>query len=51
MRKYAPFLTVLAVAAAPYRHTTTSRTRQLGLAPPGTGLLPPGEADVFAGRA
>ena len=23
----------------------------LGLAPPGTGLLPPGEADVFAGRA
>ena len=24
---------------------------KLGLAPPGTGLLPPGEADVFAGRA
>ena len=23
----------------------------LGLAPPGVGLLPPGEADVFAGRA
>ena len=22
----------------------------LGLAPPGTGLLPPGEADVFAAR-
>ena len=24
---------------------------KLGLAPPGVGLLPPGEADVFAGRA
>ena len=24
---------------------------QLGLAPPGVGLLPPGEDDVFAGRA
>jgi len=24
---------------------------QMGLAPPGVGLLPPGEADVFAGRA
>ena len=23
----------------------------LGLAPPGVGLLPPGEEDVFAGRA
>ena len=23
----------------------------LGLAPPGVGLLPPGEDDVFAGRA
>jgi len=23
---------------------------QLGLAPPGTGLLPPGEPDVFATR-
>ena len=130
MRKYAPFLTVLAAAAAPYRHrgrdrdywnvedpdrlygplraepfealgvackrtavrlTRATATKEgladaedcldalqasyvidetqlslelyfyarelnradhvrLGLAPPGTGLLPPGEADVFAAR-
>ena len=91
MRKYASFLTVLAVAAAePFRHRGRDRDYapdaqamnvpldgfadvidetqlslelyfyarelnradhvQLGLAPPGTGLLPPGEADVFAAR-
>ena len=79
MRKYASFLTVLAVAAAePFRHRgredldgfadVIDETQlsmelyfyarelnradhiKLGLAPPGVGLLPPGEADVFATR-
>ena len=97
MLKYAPFLTVVAAAAAPFRHrgrdrdywnvqepdqlygplraepfealgvackrtagrlTRATATRELnradhlvlGLAPPGTGLLPPGEPDVFATR-
>ena len=88
MRRYASFITVLAAAAAPFRHghglgafmtamnvdldgfadvidevqlsmelyfyareLNRADHIQMGLAPPGTGLLPPGEADVFAGRA
>jgi hypothetical protein len=95
MRKYVFTVTVLAVAAAPFRHRGRDRDYwnvglgafmtamnvdldgfadiidevqlslelyfyarelnradhvRLGLAPPGVGLLPPGEADVFATR-
>ena len=88
MRNYASLLTVVAAAAAPFRHRgrdigafmssmnvdhdgfadIIDETQlslelyfyarelnradhiKLGLAPPGVGLLPPGEADVFATR-
>ena len=33
------------------RELNSADHMKLVLAPPGTGLLPPGEADVFAGRA